>query len=184
MKSLNKRKQKRANTDTITPLTIENMMRVVEEANRENGLQREFSDMLLGCCSGLESVQDEFDVDRELEELEKEIALAKEVKPSGKVKVSMTHSSPKQETRETRNQESQDTSFVLGSRRHQQQEEKDVRASPSSTSDSRSRSSSQSSWTDDLIDSTNVDFLIGSCSSRQVDVDLDVSTGTSTAVEI
>jgi hypothetical protein len=166
------------------------MIRVVEEANRENGLQREFSDMLLGCCSGLESVQDDFDfdfdVDRELEELEKEIALAKEVKSSGKGKVSMTHSprgsSPKQETRETCNQESHDASFVLGGRRHHQQEEKDVRASPSSTSDGRSRSSSQS-WTDDLIDS-NVDFLIGSCSSRQVDVDLNVSTSTSTAVEI
>lgn len=164
------------------------MLRVVEEANRENNLHkdmnkiesqlhRDLSDLLLDCCSGLESVQDtEFDVDRELEELEKEIALAKRVKPRGmpsgarKKATSKTKtikrmatrkSSPKPEARDLHNNESDDSSFELGRRGCKQ---KDVRASPSN-----SKGSHSSSWTDDLIDS-NVDFFIGSCSSRQVDV--------------
>ena len=183
MKALAKRKQKR--DADIRTLTVENMIRVVQEANDENKLHREFSDMLLGCCSGLESVQDAndydgFDVDRELEELEKEIALAKEVKPArhGKVVTRTSLSSPpKPEVREVCNHGSHDASFAS-----RQGQEKDARASPSSASDNRSRSSSQS-WADDLIDS-NVDFLIGSCSSRQVNVDADVSMLTSTTFEI
>ena len=152
---------------------------IVEEAQRENVLHRDLSDLLMGCCIGLDVEADEksnrtLDIDRELEELEKEIALAKAIKP--------TNQSSQQKDMDVG--ESGDDSADVPSTRLTKIEATDEHAnktssilqdamSTASSSSSSSLVSSSASWTEQMSESveTNIKFLVGSCSSRQVQVD-------------
>ena len=147
---------------------------IVEEAQRENMLHRGLSDLLMGCCTGLEVdvVADEsvdaFDVSRELEELEKEISLAKEMKETKQMdsETDTDASSDKKESLGTsvgRNTPTSPPGERPGAMRAISS------AASSSTSSSGSLLSSSASWTESV--ESNIKFLVGSCSSRQVQVD-------------
>ena len=174
--SIRRRKNKEQSNDDCNDMPSS---QIVEEAQRENVLHRDLSDLLMGCCVGLDFEADEksnpvLDIDRELEELEKEIALAKAIKPT--------------------NQSSQQKDLVVGESGDDSTDAPSVRltkieatdehasttssilqdaASAASSSSSSSLASSSASWTEQMSESveTNIKFLVGSCSSRQVQVD-------------
>mmetsp|Transcript_19459 Transcript_19459/g.55984 ORF Transcript_19459/g.55984 Transcript_19459/m.55984 type:complete len:184 (-) Transcript_19459:216-767(-) len=168
--SIRRRKHKQQGDDMSSS-------QIVEEATRENMLHRDLSDLLMGCCTGLDFGTDEesnntLDVDRELEELEKEIALAKTTKPANQSR----------QQQDLGVGESGDDSADAPSARLIKIEPTDEHASKTlsilqdavSTASSSSSSlvSSSASWTEQVSDSvdTNIKFLVGSCSSRaQVD---------------
>jgi len=154
--------------------------RIVEEAQRENMLHRGLSDMLVGCCTGLDAEADHendsaFDITWELEELEKEISLAKEMKQKGvRVRAGKKHvgvpdaSSIKEEPNGV-----SVSSSIPGSPQEQQSGAVRATASTACSSSSNSLLSSSASWTEQMSESveSNFNFLVGSCSSRQVLVD-------------
>ena len=176
--SIRRRKNKEQSYDDCNDMPSS---QIVEEAQRENVMHRDLSDLLMGCCVGLDFEADEksnpvLDIDRELEELEKEIALAKVIKPT--------------------NQSSQQKDLVVGESGDDSADVPSVRltkieatdehasktssilqdaasAASSSSSSSSSLASSSASWTEQMSESveTNIKFLVGSCSSRQVQVD-------------
>ena len=169
--SIRRRKNKEQSHDECNDIPSS---QIVEEAQRENVLHRDLSDLLMGCCIGLDCEADEksnhvLDIDRELEELEKEIALAKAIKP--------TNQSSQQKDLDVG--ESGDASADAPSARLTKIEATHEQASKTSnilqdaastaSSSSSSLASSSASWTEQMSES--VEFLVGSCSSRQVQVD-------------
>lgn len=150
---------------------------IVEEAQRENMLHRGLSDLLMGCCTGLEldvsadESDNAFDISRELEELEKEISLAKELKKNAKgakdVETEADASGNKKEPNDTNVGRNMPTSppglqaDAMGA------------ISSAVSSSSSSLLSSSASWTEQMSESveSNMKFLVSSCSSRQVQVD-------------
>lgn len=152
---------------------------IVEEAQRENMLHRGLSDLLMGCCTGLEvdvgadESDNAFDISRELEELEKEISLAKEMKKSAKgakdVETEDDASGDKKQPNDMNVGRNRSTpTSPLGP-------QADAMGAISSAVSSSSSSllSSSASWTEQMSESveSNIKFLVGSCSSRQVQVD-------------
>jgi hypothetical protein len=173
--SIRRRKNKEQSYDDCNDMPSS---QIVEEAQRENVLHRDLSDLLMGCCIGLDVEADEksnriLDIDRELEELEKEIALAKAIKP--------TNQSSQQKDLDVG--ESGEDSADVPSTRLTKIEATDEHASKTSSilqdamstasTSSSSLASSSASWTEQMSESveTNIKFWVGSCSSRQVQVD-------------
>ena len=168
--SIRRRKNKEQSNDDCNDMPSS---QIVEEAQRENVLHRDLSDLLMGCCIGLDFEADEksnpvLDIDRELEELEKEIALANQSSQQKDLVVgeSGDDSADVPSVRLTKIEATDDhtskTSSIL----------QDA-ASAASSSSSSSLASSSASWTEQMSESveTNIKFLVGSCSSRQVQVD-------------
>ena len=151
---------------------------IVEEAQRENMLHRGLSDLLMGCCTGLEldvgadESDNAFDISRELEKLEKEISLAKEMKKNAKdVETEADSSDDKKESNGTNVGRNTPTS-PLGPQADAMGAISSAVSSTTSTGSS-SLLSSSASWTEQMSESveSNIKFLVGSCSSRQVQVD-------------
>ena len=149
---------------------------IVEEAQRENVLHRGLSDLLMGCCTGLEvdvgsdESDNAFDISRELEELEKEISLAKEMKKNAEdVETEANSPGDKKESndmdvgRDTPTSPLGPQADAMGA----------ISSAVSSNTSSSSLLSSSASWTEQMSESveSNIKFLVGSCSSRQVQVD-------------
>ena len=145
---------------------------IVEEAQRENMMHRGLSDLLMGCCTGVEvdvgadESDNAFDISRELEELEKEISLAKEMKKNAEG-AKADASGDKKEPND----------MIVGRNTPSSlpglQADAMGAISSAVSSSSSSLLSSSASWTEQMSESveSNMKFLVGSCSSRQVQVE-------------
>lgn len=173
--SIRRRKYKKKDEggDTSCDDTRLSSSQIVEEAQRENMMHRGLSDLLMGCCTGVEvdigadERDNAFDISRELEELEKEISLAKEMKKNAEAKDAVeteADASGDKNTKVGRN--------TLASLPGLQADAMGAISSAVSSSSS-SLLSSSASWTEQMSESveSNMKFLVGSCSSRQVQVD-------------
>ena len=172
--SIRRRKYKKKDEggDTGCDDTRLSSSQIVEEAQRENMMHRGLSDLLMGCCTGVEvdigadERDNAFDISRELEELEKEISLAKEMKKNEGAKDVETEAdaSGDKNTKVGRNTPASLPGLQA-----------DAMGAISSAVSSSSSSllSSSASWTEQMSESveSNMKFLVGSCSSRQVHVD-------------
>ena len=176
--SIRRRKYNKKDSGDTGSDDILSSSQIVEEAQRENMLHRGLSDLLMGCCTGLEvdvgadESDNAFDISRELEKLEKEISLAKEMKKNAKdVETEADSSDDKKESNGTNVGRNTPTS-PLGPQADAMGAISSAVSSNTSTGSS-SLLSSSASWTEQMSESveSNIKFLVGSCSSRQVQVD-------------
>ena len=175
--SIRRRKYKKKDEggDTGCDDTRLSSSQIVEEAQRENMMHRGLSDLLMGCCTGVEvdvgadERDNAFDISRELEELEKEISLAKEMKKNAEAKDAVeTEADASGDKKDDMNVGRNTPASLPGL-------QVDAMGAISSAVSSSSSSllSSSASWTEQMSESveSNMKFLVGSCSSRQVHVD-------------
>ena len=176
--SIRRRKYNKKDSGDTGSDDILSSSQIVEEAQRENMLHRGLSDLLMGCCTGLEldvgadESDNAFDISRELEKLEKEISLAKEMKKNAKdVETEADSPGDKKESNDTNVGRNTPTS-PLGPQADAMGAISSAVSSNTSTGSS-SLLSSSASWTEQMSESveSNIKFLVGSCSSRQVQVD-------------